>query len=220
MSENHTASHSTLSLLEWGLLLVLVFFGDNLPPFRTFMVILHETGHALMAIATGGTILSMGIESNGTGFTLTRGGDMLAILSGGYLGSLIIGLLMLAGRRFIPQWTLLLLGIGTLYFSIQNLDSLNLWWGVGTGVLLMGLGVFQPYGTQHVIRLLGLCSVLYPIMDLSRDLLGGARSDATQLAERTEIPALGWGIGWLLLGIGLVAIFRKFLLRMEVEVPT
>ena len=75
------------ALLLWGTFVVY--------PFRLFVVFLHEISHGLAAVATGGSIVSIGLSFDEGGVCLTRGGWPFLILNAGYLGSLSWGALFL-----------------------------------------------------------------------------------------------------------------------------
>ncbi len=70
-------------------------------PIKIFVVMLHELGHALAALLTGGQVVGIQIFPEEGGVTFTRGGWPFVILSAGYLGSLLAGsiLLYLSSRR-------------------------------------------------------------------------------------------------------------------------
>ncbi|PJF25379.1 MAG: hypothetical protein CUN53_13085, partial [Phototrophicales bacterium] len=46
-------------------------------PFRLFVTFVHETGHGLAALATGGRFLGFQVFENGAGVALTAGGSRL-----------------------------------------------------------------------------------------------------------------------------------------------
>ena len=70
-------------------------------PIKIFVVVLHELGHAVAALLTGGQVVSIEIFPDEGGVTTTRGGWPFVILSAGYLGSLLAGgvLLYLSSYR-------------------------------------------------------------------------------------------------------------------------
>jgi hypothetical protein len=71
-------------------------------PLRLFVTFIHESGHALAAIITGGEVESLHIQPNGSGVTYTREAPAWAwfVLSGGYLGTTLFGALLLQVGRF------------------------------------------------------------------------------------------------------------------------
>lgn len=72
-------------------------------PLRLFVTMIHELGHGLAAIGTGGTFLHFEVGRHGAGLAYTRGGSPFVILQAGYLGTALFGagllLLTRATRR-------------------------------------------------------------------------------------------------------------------------
>jgi hypothetical protein len=84
--------------LATGLTLILgvVPFAEVLTyPIRLFVTFIHEGGHALAAVLTGGSVSSMTVAADGSGLTYSRGGFSLLISSAGYLGTTIFGAVLL-----------------------------------------------------------------------------------------------------------------------------
>jgi hypothetical protein len=74
---------------------VLIFFlwdFQILLPFKLVVVFLHELSHALATWATCGKVISMEVHGNEGGLTKTVGGSRFIILSSGYLGSALWGM--------------------------------------------------------------------------------------------------------------------------------
>jgi hypothetical protein len=92
-------------------------FGQYLVyPFRLFGTFVHETAHALAAVVSGGKVIGMHVNWDTSGLTKTQGGWRILISSSGYLGSILLGalLLYLGHRRDWAQPTLIGLGVATL----------------------------------------------------------------------------------------------------------
>ena len=68
-------------------------------PLKIFVVLLHEASHALVAVATGGSVHAITLDPREGGATLTYGGNHFLTLSAGYLGSLAWGALMVEASR-------------------------------------------------------------------------------------------------------------------------
>jgi hypothetical protein len=85
-------------------------------PFRIFVTYVHETSHVLATFATGGRAVGMNVSPDGSGVAYSRGGLGLIVSSAGYLGSTLLGgiLLLLCGRPAVAGRTLAYLGAGTL----------------------------------------------------------------------------------------------------------
>lgn len=64
-------------------------------PINLFVTSLHEMGHGLFAILTGGSVSSITVNSDGSGVAYTSGGIQSLILMGGYLGSALLGNILL-----------------------------------------------------------------------------------------------------------------------------
>jgi hypothetical protein len=68
-------------------------------PFLIFSTFIHETGHAIAALFTGGTVESLIVRMDGSGVTYTRGGLRFVISTAGYIGTAIFGGLLLVLSR-------------------------------------------------------------------------------------------------------------------------
>jgi hypothetical protein len=60
-------------------------------PFRLVVTFVHEAGHGISAILSGGQFCAFEVMPNGAGLALTIGGSRLLILSMGYLGAALFG---------------------------------------------------------------------------------------------------------------------------------
>ena len=89
-------------------------FGNTiLYPITLLVAFLHEFGHAFAAGITGGSILGMQINPDGSGVTTTAGGSTAFTLIGGYIGSAIFGNLLFYIGVKLPKYhrvTLVFLG--------------------------------------------------------------------------------------------------------------
>src|ERR1051326_3862110 len=66
-------------------------------PLRLFVTFVHESGHAIAAIVSGGDVASLHVSPNGEGVTWVQVAPWWAwlSLSGGYLGTAVFGALLL-----------------------------------------------------------------------------------------------------------------------------
>ena len=60
-------------------------------PLKVFVVLFHEISHAMIAVATGGTIERIVLDPDQGGACYCPGGNAFLTLSAGYLGSLAWG---------------------------------------------------------------------------------------------------------------------------------
>ncbi len=170
-------------------------------------------------MATGGEVLEIGLGSNEGGHCVTRGGWRFFILNGGYLGSLVVGLLILAMSRGQRAARGLVSSLGLLVLVVtltlvRPLIGFGFGYGLLTGLGLVALGIKAPAVVNWwFLRLVGVFSVLYALLDVRDDVFRNAdyvgASDATMLADLTHVPAFVWGGGWIVAGLALLVVLRK-----------
>lgn len=200
--------------------LILIFIGIGLLwntlfvyPLKIFVVFMHEVSHGLAAIATGGRIVEIQINPQQGGHALTQGGSRFWTLTAGYLGSLLWGglILLLAARTHLDKGISILIGLGMVAISIAFGESAFTYlFGIGFGVALIAVGFYlSEVINDWVLRIIGMTSCLYAILDIKSDVLDRAnlRSDARMLSEVTGIPTEIWGGLWILIAIGLTLWF-------------
>jgi Peptidase M50B-like len=187
---------------------LLKFFGGSfgrmaLYPVTLLVTFLHEFGHALGAILTGGNVDDLKINWDGSGYTVTRGGNQAVILMGGYLGSAVLGnMLFYIGAR-LRTWTrpalLILAGLmvfaGIVWFvSLTTTATL-----LGFAALLWFI-VNRTSWDRDVLMFLGLAAVLYIIQDFNV----GPTSDLAMYEEVVGVfPSGTWMYIWLILVVAL-----------------
>lgn len=176
-------------------------------PLKIFVVFMHELSHGLMAIATGGQIKEIVVVSQQGGHAITIGGSQFWILMAGYLGSLAWGglILVLAARTHLDKLLSILIGVGLILVSIRYVrNPFGLGFGIAFGGVLGIIGLTLSESVNDLIlRIIGLTSCLYAILDIKSDVLDRAhlRSDARMLSELTPISTLTWGVLWILIAI-------------------
>lgn len=190
-------------------------------PLKIFVVLLHETGHALALWATGGEVERITLNALQGGATYGRGGVPLITLSAGYLGSLGLGALIVMGahsRRVKPRTMLGILGGVVMALTFLFIRSgFGIAFGLGFGAAaILASRYLAPAWNRGVLFVLGLTSVLYAILDIKSDILDRPqlRSDAAMLAEITGVPTQVWGLIWIVAAVAAaVALFRWTLRR-------
>ena len=198
-----------------GVYLALKYFGGEigakiLYPITLLVTFLHEFGHALGAIITGGSVDAVQINGDGSGFTVTRGGLRGVVLMGGYLGSAILGnLLFYIGAKKEKSSATALYVLAGLMLLTGFLFFNSLF---TTGVLVAFAIVFyfiarKTSFSREVLMFIGLATIIYIIQDFNV----GPRSDLEQYAKIfVIIPSFVWMYVWL--GVALILSF--FNLRM------
>ena len=205
-------------LIFLGIYFGLRFFGGEigykiLYPINLLVTFLHELGHALGAILTGGSVAEINISKSGAGFTRTLGGNLPIILMGGYLGSAIFGnILFLIGARspFLAKPLLGILAASMIFTSVYWFNSM-----FTTGFLLvfslfLFLIIWKTSWSREVLMFLGLASILYIIQDFNI----GPSSDLAKYAEEMVIlPAKAWMYIWLFVVLVLFYFNIKFIFK-------
>lgn len=203
-------------LLVYG---VLKFMGGSLGtlllyPVTMLVTFLHEFGHALGAILTGGSVEGLQVNPDGSGYTTTRGGSPGIVLMGGYLGSAILGNILFrigARHHHLAQGTLLAMAIfmalaGLIWF--ESFESTLILWVFALSLAFIAL---KTRLDQDVLMFLGLAAVLYIIQDFNV----GPSSDLAMYEKVVGLfPARIWMYVWLGLAAllfywNLSDIFRK-----------
>jgi len=180
-------------------------------PIRLLVTFLHEGGHALAAVLTGGLVDQMRIFADGSGVTYTRGGLRFFVSSAGYLGATLYGALLIAGlRRGVRPGALLLITgllVGLMTLTTRNLFGFG--WGVVLTALLVGGGVRLPERqASWAAAFVGVQCVLNALFDLpplfGLSLASGVQTDAVNMQNATLIPAVVWASLWILASLGIL----------------
>jgi len=187
-------------------------------PFQVFVVLLHEISHGIAAVATGGSIQSIGLTPGQGGYCACPGGNAFLTLSAGYLGSLAWGVGMLEvvrrGGKHIPLVVGILGGMSVAVTLLTVRTFYGVFFGVLFGVgLMVAARLLGTGGNRILLTGLGITSALYALLDIKSDVLDRPhlRSDAAMLAELTGVPTVAWGVLWI--GVGLAVCV--LLLRRE-----
>lgn len=190
------------------------------PVTRMVITIVHEAGHAAIAVLTGRKLTGIRLHSDTSGLTLSRGRPrgpgMVATLLAGYLAPGVLGFgaaWLLSSGRAALLLALLVIVMAAMLVMIRNL--------FGLVVLVVGLAVvggvvwyLQPVQQSLVAYLLTwtlLLAAPRPVLEMSRQ--KSRNSDAAQLARLTRIPTVVWT------GLFLVGTIATLLAGLGVLVP-
>ncbi len=185
------------------LLLPLIYYNTHI----------HELCHAIATVVTGGQVGFIEVFANGSGLTQTRGGSSFLIASAGYVGSSIVGGILVFGSRTPASakkmlWVAAAFIAFTMVFFVRG-DAVGVFAGIGWFVAL-GLGAMFLKGDSAVFaaQFLGIQQCLtsahafLALIAVTANDLG--HSDAANMEQSTHVPALLWSLLWL--GFGLFAI--------------
>ena len=202
-------------LLTGALALGLVLAPATWPSVRLGVTVVHEAGHAIVAVLVGRRLQGIRLHSDTSGLTVSRGRPtgpgVVAMMAAGYLAPAAVGvgaaLLLAAGRGVAMLWAVLAL-MTVLLVWVRNLYGLLVLLVGGVGVaLLTWYGAPQVQAVvAYLIAWLLLLAAPRPLVEL----LGTGRTrrrttDPDQLARLTRVPALVWTL--LLLLANLAGLF-------------
>jgi hypothetical protein len=209
------------ALLAWAPWLGFVAY-----PFRLLTTLVHELGHGLAAIVTGGDFLRFVVFPDGSGLAYTAGGWRLAVVPAGYLGAAAFGAaLILAGRGArAARAALGTVGAGLLVLTLRYaLPSLFTADGLG-GLLALASGLALGAAALWLALRAGAAAVVFAVhlvafqsgLTAFADLwtliglsgLGGAAgapaTDARAMAAIIPLPAVVWAALWALAAAALL----------------
>ncbi len=220
----------------FSFLLSLIAFWDHQITnyLKEFVVLIHEICHATAALFTGGVVKGISLHGNEGGETIATPssfrGSFILVVSAGYIGSSLVGGLLLRfgfQRRHTKQtmilFGLLLISISVLYSQLGDLAYFTgILWGVG--ILLLGM-IGERISTISLV-FLGTSISLYSLYDLSDFAERITETDAGILAfwmagltpedlESSNPPFyvifLGYLIAslWSILSISIILFFLK-----------
>ena len=200
-------------------------------PFELFVTFIHEGGHALAAVLTGGSVDYMWVATDTRGLTVSRGqGGMISqvlVSSAGYLGAMVFGALLLAliRKAVAARIVLLVSGIYILaltlvfgffkpLFSLAGLSGIpfTLVSGIAISAALVLVAKFASARVAtFLLSFLAVQCVLNALFDL-KDLFSLSspfssqivHTDAANMAHATGIPAIFWAAFWIMLAFGIL----------------
>lgn len=208
-------------------------FDPLLYPLRLFVTYVHEAGHSIMALITGGQVIQFSISSDGSGLATTAGGIRALILPAGYLGAAFFGAALFYFTHTLryPRVISIMLGIGLIIFSVlfarPDRSGLPLALIIGGlfGIALIAVGWKLNRALNiFILNVLAIITSLNAVMDLlllinnANHSAGMIRNDAAAFsAEIFPLPAVVWAILWAGLAILLLgaAVYYSIIRRIR-----
>ena len=179
-------------------------------PLKILIMFFHELSHGLAAVLTGGRIESLTISPQQGGLAVTRGGWLFLITSAGYLGSLLIGVLLFLAALNTKADKLIMGALGVVLLAVAVLymrELFALGFTIATGAAMLASAKYLPESANDAaLRVLGLVSMGYVPFDILSDtiLRSGERSDAYALSTQTGLPTVLWGGLWLVASLFVI----------------
>lgn len=212
---------------------VLAYFLWNTPslsfltyPLRLFVTYIHEAGHSIAALVTGGEVLQFTVSPDGSGLATTMGGSRFAILPAGYLGAALFGsgLFYFLYRHPHPRTYSAIIGIFLIIFTAlyARPDASGAWTamivGVLFGLLLIGMAwKATPYLSQLLLTVLALLTATNAVLDINyltkmadNGCIGTRVSDAQQMACQFGLTSTVWAFIWMGLALAMLGASAYF----------
>ncbi|MBC6448156.1 M50 family metallopeptidase [Actinokineospora xionganensis] len=210
-------------LVTAGVAIAVVLTNVLWRPARNVITIVHEAGHALVAVLAGRRLAGIRLHSDTSGVTVSRGRPhgpgMVCTALAGYVAPSLLGLgfaaLLGADRvsALLVTCAVLLFAVLVMIRNVYGVLSV-----VTTGAILFGVSWFATEEIQaafaYLITWFLLLGGVRPIMELqSKRRRGQARdSDADQLARLTGAPGFFWVSSFALINLGALFVAAGWLL--------
>ncbi|MGH3861751.1 MULTISPECIES: M50 family metallopeptidase [Actinokineospora] len=210
-------------LVTAGVAIAVVLTNVLWRPARNVITIVHEAGHALVAVLAGRRLAGIRLHSDTSGVTVSRGRPhgpgMVCTALAGYVAPSLLGLgfaaLLGADRvsALLVTCAVLLFAVLVMIRNVYGVLSV-----VTTGAILFGVSWFATDEIQaafaYLITWFLLLGGVRPIMELqSKRRRGQARdSDADQLARLTGAPGFFWVGSFALINLGALFVAAGWLL--------
>lgn len=204
-------------LVTAGLAFIVVALSVLWRPARNVITIVHEAGHAIVAVLAGRRLTGIRLHSDTSGLTLSKGKPygpgMVLTGFAGYIAPSLLGLgfaALLAGglvTALLVACAVLLAGVLLVVRNVFGIFSVLV-----TGGVLLVVSRWAPVEVQapfaHLITWFLLLGGIRSVGDLQRlRSRGRARdSDADQLARLTGAPGLFWVTAFLMINLGCLVL--------------
>lgn len=193
----------------------------SLWPFKMLVIAFHEFGHAITACCTGGRVESISLDPREGGVTHMRGGISAITLPAGYLGSSLIGALLIFCGFDIVASKIASIVLGVCFLLV-------IWWGkrdwltvltvlAAVGLLVGCWFIDHAQALRFVVLFIGVMSALYSVWDICDDLILRKvnTSDASVFAQKYGGSSQCWGLIWSFVSVifmvgGIVAGIAAF----------
>lgn len=192
----------TTVLLAGAAALLLVAMPTTWPRVRLALTVVHEAGHALVAVLVGRRLSGIRLHSDTSGVTVSSGRPtgpgVVVMYAAGYLAPGVLGLLaallLAAGRAVGLLWLLVVVLLAVLVWVRNAYGLLTV---VGSA---LALGLLSWWASAEVlvvvaylvawVLLLGTPRPLLELLAASRS--GRRGSDPDHLSRLTRVPAVLW----------------------------
>ncbi|TNY23297.1 peptidase M50B-like-domain-containing protein [Rhodotorula diobovata] len=181
-------------------------------PFKLLVVAFHEFSHAAVGCCTGAKVKSITLDPREGGCTMMAGGVGALTLPAGYLGSSLIGALLVFCGFDVVASKVASIVVGVMFL-------LTLWWGkrdwltiltilLATGLIVACWFIAHGVALRFYMLFLGVMNSLYSLYDICDDLIFRKvnESDASVFAKRYGGSSVCWGVLWFIVSLAFLAV--------------
>lgn len=230
INDEKPANYRRRALMMTAIAMVVVYVLWNIPllrlvlyPLNLFTTYVHEAGHAVATIITGGHVLGFLVSLDTSGLTARNGGADWLVAPAGYLGAALFGsLLFYFINRFprIINAIATVSGIAVVIFTLRFARPdetgvpVALFFGVVSGMVLMGIGLrANALITLLVLNILAVSTALQAFLDLRYIIFvvdasrGDVANDAVKFSQLVTpwIPPIVIAITWAAIAVIMFA---------------
>ena len=180
-------------------------------PVEILAAFLHEFGHASATLLTGGKVLALQINPDGSGVTISSGGNHAVITMGGYIGSCFFSNFMVRASlsqdsRFVC-YLLALVAVFSGVFWFSNLTNLF--------ILVLYAFVFiliSRVASSLLLQFIGIACLIHILQDFRV----GPSGDLQQFESAVGIfPYSVWMWIWLGIAVLITVVNIKLIIKYD-----
>jgi hypothetical protein len=191
-------------------------------PFRILVTFVHEAGHGLTAVLTGGTFYTFQLYGDGSGVAYTSGGSTFLIPQMGYLGAALFGAILFYATNRVRNVNHIAIGTGIFFIGVAllfasrstgsimglagTLFALASGFAIGVGFLALGRHGNQKatlFALNAVAFIVGFNAIndIWSLLSNRSAMIQNIPNDAMAIATATRTPVEFWIILWTLLAL-------------------
>ncbi len=201
------------------LLIYIPFFKILGTPFVWLEAYLHEISHGLVAVLSGGKVVSITITFDGDGLCRYIASQPQAVVFFGYAGATIWGAIIYSGalssvrvaHRIALAMVLLLMVTGVLWMK-PELES----WAilvVMISIIFFPLWFVRYHTVQHFVQFVGIFIMVSNIQSILKLFEIVNRGDHEKLAALTDVSTTVWIWSWLIFSVVVLLFFAAMSFR-------
>ena len=206
----------TIRIASLAAALFILWESPLLVPLRVLIIFFHEIFHAAAAFVTGGGVNGIEITLYKTGLTSLYGGIPVVVFSAGYVGTALLGSMLIISTHRHPFKRPLYFVLGTILLLATILFARNpfgLAYGWTAGLFFLMIVFTDLRFSDIVTELVGITCVVDGFRDLISFYWRRSGNDAAFLQQLTGVPYDFIVTTWILVSIILVGVAIAFTLK-------